>query len=230
MRIRIDFDASSLALLKNYQRYVQAIIYKGLSEYPEMEELHNSNILKKFNFSLIQGKYIPANDFNIYTDEAKIFISSSSDILMTCLRDYYEKNPILAFGNYKAPIKKITELKFEVKGNKAHLDFMSPVTIHETTIDKKTKYYNPNDSKFFELVNNNFSHKHNLFENVINFSDVNVKQKYLFKYKGFIIEAYRFTCDIECDNKYLKYIFDEGLGARNSCGFGMAFISNSEGK
>ena len=47
------------------------------------------------------------------------------------------------------------------------------------------------------------------------------KDKYLTKYKGFFINGWKGIYQLSGERKYLDFLYQTGLGAKNSQGFGM---------
>ena len=51
--------------------------------------------------------------------------------------------------------------------------------------------------------------------------DVRTKDKYLTKYKGYIIEGYKGIYRLQGGKEELNFLYNCGIGAKNSQGFGM---------
>lgn len=79
-----------------------------------------------------------------------------------------------------------------------------------------------------ELINENFKRKYNAYSGV--FPEENIKietmrfserDKYVTKYKGFYISGWYGIYRLQGKRKYLDFLYQAGLGDRNSQGFGM---------
>lgn len=107
---------------------------------------------------------------------------------------------------------------------------LSPITIYKTILNEKGKkfyqYFNPQEEEFYNQIKENIRKKYEIITGK-NLKDFEFKmnpiqtKKTLIQYKDFIIEGYDGEFLIEVKPEIFKAVYDAGLGAKNSQGFGM---------
>lgn len=108
---------------------------------------------------------------------------------------------------------------------------LSPIVAIEKTDDNQTKYLSPRDYQFTDYLNHNFSKKyqtyyHNLPSSNLDIvvSDVSFRDKCVTRFQGIFINAWNCRLYIQGSPEYLTFIYNVGLGSKNSQGFGMINI------
>lgn len=223
MRIKIScFTHIPLNVPRNYQHILQGIIYSNLG-LDVAKQLHNHDSFKNFCFSNIQGDFITEEDGSItLLNSFHFYVSSSSLVLMSTLINNLSNNDFIRVLSVPVSIVSIDQVIPKINSNSVKINMISPVTIY-TTENKKTFYYSPSNPKFIEYINSNFLNKigdtsGNTRLSLSNFTNV---KKIVCKYKGFIIEAYKFKATLNGNIDDLILAYDLGLGGKNSQGFGM---------
>lgn len=116
------------------------------------------------------------------------------------------------------------------KIDKDHLTIkmISPICVYETDEYKHTNYRTPFESDFYTLVEDNFIRKYvaaygNPPDSSISLSpqSISSKDKYFTKYKNYFIEAWKGVYVLEGYPEQLTFLYNTGIGAKNSQGFGM---------
>ncbi len=108
------------------------------------------------------------------------------------------------------------------------IKMLSPITVRRTDPNSnKTIYFNPGD-EFRQAVISNYIRKYSAFseadsapEILFDVIDVRSEDKYLTRYKDFIIEGYMGTYRLRGYWEALDFLYNVGLGSKNSQGFGM---------
>ena len=84
---------------------------------------------------------------------------------------------------------------------------------------------------FYQSINGNFFRKYQAYYGVppisdiqMNLCDNKVPRKIVTKYKGIYITGWLGNYKISGERKYLDFLYQTGLGAKNSQGFGMFSI------
>ncbi|BAI81696.1 CRISPR-associated protein Cas6 (plasmid) [Deferribacter desulfuricans SSM1] len=250
MKIEINSNKNFILLPINHKHIIQGFLYNNLPK-PLSDFLHNIGFFyykrqfKLFTFSNLYSSYfqiITIQD-NKKTDKyikfktpVTLYIASGINNFINNWNNNFLLSDNLKLGDNTVYIESIEVLPQPEITNKCLINTLSPITVYRTLENKKYHYYNPNDIDFNVLVKNNIKKKYALLTNtIINDFDFNMKnikyKKIITKYikkpkinKDFIIEAYDGIFEIETEPEILKTIYDVGLGAKNSQGFGMFSI------
>jgi CRISPR-associated endoribonuclease Cas6 len=93
---------------------------------------------------------------------------------------------------------------------------------------KQTNFISPFDPIFSDKIEKNFYNKYQAYFKkeptervIIRPKKVTQKDKVVTKFKDIIINAWNGTYEIQAPLPYLKFLYDTGIGAKNSQGFGM---------
>lgn len=224
-----------LILPLNYHHILQAIIYRNLNSSKGYDEfLHDegyfygSRNFKMFTFSLLQGKY-DIVDRNIVFRKEVFFEVRSPDIFMIkMLADNISRNGI-DYGERHIDAVEVLLGDETVEESEILVKMVSPVTVY-TTIQEtgKTYFHSPDEPEFARLVNENFIRKYIACygaqpegDVLLRPVDVGSRDKYVTNYKNFYISGWMGTYCLNGQRKYLDFLFQAGLGNRNSQGFGM---------
>ena len=223
----------------NYNYLLQSMIYDLLKNKENLSsQLHERGYqiedkhFKLFTFSLLRGQYkihgkrIEFLDkvwFEIRTVDKTILLTIVESLLnLDTLRIGQNLVKIL---NVKIGEKKLTENSYKIR-------MVSPLVVRSTDAEtKKTLYYYPFDTEFKSRIMENFERKYQAFYHKvptgrfdiepINFS---LKNKFVTKYKDYLITGWRGEFEIKGDAEVLDFLYQVGLGEKNSMGFGMFVI------
>ncbi len=224
-----------LVLPINYHHIIQAIIYKGMDEMPEhAKQMHDHGYhngkrsYKLFQFSQLQGKYKIEQRRIIFYENVCFEIRSVDARLILALKQNFETNGI-CYGERKFEDLQVIVKDETVDEEDILIKMKTPVTVHFTDrFSRKTFFPRPDERRFMELINENFKRKYNAYSGV--FPEENIKietmrfserDKYVTKYKGFYISGWYGIYRLQGKRKYLDFLYQAGLGDRNSQGFGM---------
>ena len=239
MQLKVFIDLNSpLILPVNYNHILQGIIYTAAntSNGKFTRNLHDEGVssdsndkFKLFCFSKIIGHYLIV-DNQIHFDKSIFFEIRSVDPYFIHL--VYE-----SFSNYGICFKNRVfkpGLKLENKiitDSRIYVQMLSPIVAIGKTDDNQTKYLSPRDLEFISYLCNNFSKKyqtcyHNLPSSNLEIivGEVSFRDKCVTKFKGILVNAWNCRLYIQGSPEYLTFIYNVGLGSKNSQGFGMINI------
>ena len=238
LKIIIHLD-NSLTIPISYHHLLQAIIYKLMGDSNGLSALHDSGkqfgkrTYKLFTFSLIEGKYRIQDKKITFFDIISFEVRSFDDVLIKQIEDNALRHGIQFGQNNYTKIECICRNEHITKDS-ILINMISPVCIHKTIMHSNyTNYLNPSNPDFAKEINNNFIRKYKAAEiedlplsseeNYITISPVRVSQKdkYITIYKDTIIEAYRGIYVLSGKVEYLDFLYNVGIGSKNSQGFGM---------
>lgn len=235
MQISIVFKGENITLPLARNEIIQGLIYKAASENPTFsDKLHNvgndfnGRKFKLFTFSELDGKYSVENKKIIYPSTASLTIRAFEPYLIQLLFLYFSKNKYVKLGLNTVEVKDVRLDEFHVYENKINVKTLSPVTVYSTTEDGHTIYYSPNDPEFYSRIKANAERKYKSFFGDEEEFDLSIKavenQKFVkraTRFKSTFITAWHGEFVLEGSAKILNFLYQTGLGSKNSEGFGM---------
>lgn len=232
MRLLIKFNPLCNEDYSKIGKYdIQGFIY-SLLENSEFGEYHELKGFKYFNFSNI----FPISDFQL-GDEKSLIISSPSSALIKLLHYKLKDMEVFRLNKFFMEIKSLK--LFNIKSSKS-ITVGTPIALYENNQDNR--YYsfksNPDFNFFFERLKDNALKKYNSYYNEDYLLEENLFDSFEFNKEvsvrmnihnnNFIIIGSlwkSFEKDIVKENKkFYNFLFDCGLGEKNSIGFG--FVNN----
>jgi CRISPR-associated endoribonuclease Cas6 len=105
----------------------------------------------------------------------------------------------------------------------------TPIVVYSTDqVTKYTDYYSPTDQEFYEGIQQNAYNKYTAYYGVEPDSYIEIQKiqnsvakKMVTKYQGHYIIAWYGEYILSGKRKYLDFLYQVGIGAKNSQGFGM---------
>lgn len=223
----------------NYNYLLQSMIYNLLDNKENLSrKIHETGYqiedkhFKLFTFSLLRGQYKIHGKRIEFLDKVRFEIRTvDKNILLTIVESLLNIETLrigqnlVKILNVKIGEKKLTGTSYKIR-------MISPLVVRSTDADtKKTLYYNPFDTEFKSRIMENFERKYQAYYHKvptgrfdiepINYS---LKNKFVTKYKDFLITGWRGEFEIRGDAEVLDFLYQVGLGEKNSMGFGMFVI------
>jgi len=225
----------NLELPIHYHHILQSILYHNLREvhgYSDFlhEEGYSSEDrqFRMFVFGLLKGKYEIHEKRITFRNEVEFQVRSADVRALRILKDNLERKGITYLKQHYDNLQ--LRLADEVITEEAlHIRMLSPISVYSTDpISKKTYFYAPWEEEFETQVNVNFYHKYKAYTGLEPESDivlrpvkVSQKDKYVTSFKGFYVSGWLGEYELWGEPKYLDFLYQTGLGSRNSQGFGM---------
>ena len=224
-----------LTLPINYQHILQSIIFRHLQQVPEYGSLlhdkgfgNDKRKFKLFTFGPICGKYQLSDKKIMFYDSVSWEVRCAEPYVLKLLLESIRKNG-LVYGMQEYTDVEVRLEDREVQTDEIRIKMLSPVCVYATDRDSgKTKYFSPESEEFSVRVNENFRRKYCAYSGVEADSDVILqplwvaaRDKYVTKYKYFYITAWKGKYVLRGKRKYLDFLYQTGLGSKNSQGFGM---------
>ncbi len=238
MRIELKMKPKEKLILPfSYNYYLQGLFYHMIKNKALAKQLHDLGYgdvrkFKLFTFSDLRGKYIINYEKSQIIFENYVYFSFSSfdQALMSSLYDFLIENKDIQLYNQELTIEGIETNEYKNKKNEIIINMLSPLVLYSSIVlnnRERITYVNPLNSKFNELFKANIKNKFEAIgkEILVNASiepiDFNKKNEIITKYKGFIIKGYTGKFKIKGDSQILHFLYDVGVGGKNSQGFGM---------
>lgn len=216
----------------NYNYQFQSAVYSLLKSSPYYSDfIHNSGYgenqqFKLFTFGFPKGQY-KIIDKKIYFNESlELEIRSVSEEFCEVLKNSVISKEHIKLFNYLCDIEEMTIHQNKINSTAVKIKTQTPIVIKENTDNGKTIFYSPNQREFYNLINNNFNNKysayfgHDSLTNITLLPVDNIK-KIVTNYKNIWINAYNGIFELHGSVQAINFLYDTGLGMKNSQGFGL---------
>ncbi|MBR0281870.1 MAG: CRISPR-associated endoribonuclease Cas6 [Oscillibacter sp.] len=237
MQFKLTFALSEpLTLPLSYHSALQGMIYHVLSDAPEFSAfLHddgytrNRRAYKLFVFGALEGPYRVRDGRITFPGPLSLEIRSPAADFCRVFADAIAKSGAVTIGERR--------LNVECEMRDVHLGadcvgvrMRSPLCLTRTIGDgakKKTLFLSPEDRDFPTLLNENFRRKYQAAygrepESDVTVGDIARLRKYVTQYRrGIYITAWYGEFSLRGAPDALDFLYQTGLGSRNSQGFGM---------
>lgn len=236
MQLIVHVDLKEpLSLPINYNHILQAVIYRSLSILPDYSEfLHSGGFTrgqrkyKLFQFSQLAGEYQIRDKRIIFLSGISFEVRSPEPLLIRLLGDCLWMNGI-TFGDKTYRDIHMELYDYTIEEEELLIGMKSPMTVYSTDLETNRKhYFTPEEPEFYELVNANFYRKYQAYYGVNPCSSIKLElsteqpvRKMVTRYKNSYITAWYGTYHLSGERKYLDFLYQTGLGSKNSQGFGM---------
>jgi CRISPR-associated endoribonuclease Cas6 len=239
IKLVLEKEGKDLTLPIHYNQIIQGMLYRSLSRLlakflHDVGFFHNNRPFKLFTFSKIFAeKFNIHNSIAYFKPPITIYISSAIEEVSKSFAETVLQREKIILNRQPLTLKSI-EIMPKPKFNQINkIRTLSPITVYKT-IEKEdgkkfTQYIFPEDPNFATLIKENIKKKYSIIKGIelgdfeFEIKPINYKVKPL-KYKDYIIKAVDGKFEIKTDPEILEAVYDAGLGAKNSQGFGMIEI------
>jgi len=216
-----------------HQYALQAMLYHSLSASPDVATyIHDEGFAKQkkkfklFTFGKLRGLYQIENK-TISFPKGKVSLeirSPSEEIIHLWTAAFISDPNVILLGNHLLASEVQLTKTPDFTQNSIHIRMNTPMVAYLTE-NKKTTFYSPEQSRFVWLVDQNFRSKYeaasgNPPDAGVFIEPISVKKRNT-TFKQTSITGYEGEFSLSGKPEYLRFLFDAGIGAKNSCGFGM---------
>lgn len=221
-----------LTLPLNHRYQMQSAIFKKLHEVHASDFWHDEGFgearrFKPFVFGELTGKYSIQKEEKTITFSGKVSfeIRSVDTSFMENLKRSFDTSARFTLTDRVLSVTECRLETYHVPKNAVHFKTLTPVCVHQTTEDRKTRYFSPDEPEFTDGLLLNFKHKYETITKKpapeIEISPTGAHKKLVTRYKGIWITGYRGTYEIHAPEEALNFIYHAGLGEKNPQGFGL---------
>jgi len=239
MRIEIVFSADgNLVLPFHHNLFLQAFAYSLIQDNAMKDELHNQGIayekrvFKPFTFSNLIGNFkLIDSQFHFQSPIEFIICTNLKELAKEYVNSIISANSFF-LNKQKLEIISMKMLKEPDLSNATRFKTLSPITVYSTLENpdgsKYTRYYNPRDPDFTELVKSNIQKKATALydmelpdeEFYMKPTSYHDKQMKTIMYKNTIIKAWAGDFELTASEQYKRIAYEVGLGGKNAQGLG----------
>lgn len=231
-----------LTLPLAYHHILQSALYQALKEEGQKDSFYHSSapaygqrLYRLFTFGPLQGKYSIQGKQICFQDTIRLEIRSAD---LHCIQLLYHNltGERIRLGRTYCRVTDARMDDSEVEGEDLLIRMLSPICVFQT--DPETgyvTYWAPNQEEFSRYVNDNFQRKYQAACGIAAKGDIEIypvevtgRDKYVTRYKNSIISGWKGVYQLKGKRKYLDFLYQTGLGAKNAQGFGMFEILEQE--
>ncbi len=250
MRILVYLiSEKNITIRQSYNNILQGLIYQFLDKM-DANWLHDNGFesgsrkFKLFTFSGIRekGKVNRRAKTFEFSNKISFYLSSPVDWIMTQFASNIIRARDLNFGGNTVSVESISVMKNQAIDNDSITIWaLTPIEVHSTLIKpdgkKLTYYYNPFESDFGRLINDNLIKKWEAFYKKEAHGSISIKPLYsgsrnerirYFVNNGrkTVIKGWVGKYELSGNRALLEFSLDAGLGSRSSQGFGFIKLVN----
>lgn len=240
MQLKLSFSLKKpLSLPLGHHAALQGLIYHLLGQSPEYADfLHDigykdgAHSFKLFVFSTLKGRHTIEEGRIVYYDRIDLEIRSPKSEFCKILMESLQENPSAELMHQPIELMECAFSKYRITDEKIDIRMLSPLTLSTTYYEgekKKTLYLSPNDDAFTDALLHNTVSKYkaafyadlpgSLTLDILSLTD---RDRYTTKFNNRIyITGWNGSYRLSGDPDVLTFLYDAGLGSRNSQGFGM---------
>ena len=216
-----------------YNYYIQSAIFSLLAEKDDEYAalLHDSAYgengrYKLFTFSRLVGKSHYHDKKLYFEGNIRLEIRSPSDEFVNIFLEAAMQVGKFRIDRHTFKIKKVVGLDYRIAETPIKIRTVTPIIAKEQTQDKKIIYFEPNDIRFNTKIREAFENKYEACfgerpKRSVDILCLEPPVHVVTNYKGIWINAYHSYFRLNGEPEYLQFLYDVGLGARTSQGFGM---------
>lgn len=212
----------------SYHHIQQSAIYSLIGgNLHDVDYKYDKRGYKMFVFGPIEGRYRIQGKSILFYDEISLEVRCFDDETgLNIIKNITSNGIRLGRNTYKDV--EVTIRQRLIEDDNIIITMKSPICVYATDDDKHTIYFNPEDDDFYFAVEDNFIRKYAAVvgeypETGIVFRPVKCsdRDRYFTKYKGFYIEAWKGVYELSGELENLNFLYNVGIGSKNSQGFGM---------
>lgn len=235
MQISIQLIGENIVLPIASNESIQGLLYKAISEdlsysskMHEEGRCYDGRKYKLFTFGEPEGRYMVQGDEIVYLNGMRLTVRSVDPYFIQLLFLYFTKHEQVRIGNCAVSVGAVTLNDDKIFEERIVIRTLSPITAYVTDEDGHTVYFSPKDERFYESLITNARRKwgsaygdaEECAPCIRGCDDVRYIKRAT-RFKSTYITAWHGTFVLEGPPKLLDFLYQVGLGSKNSQGFGM---------
>lgn len=213
----------------NYNHQLQSAIYAKLRE-AGGASIHDSGYggtqtYKSFVFGALKGAHFTADKRFHFTDTVQLEVRSPVFELCDILQRSLENHPFMRLFDTRLAVVGASLANVHISEGRQLFATNSPVTVYRTESDGQTTFFAPDQPEFIQYLLLNFENKYTAIKGTkpepVNIEILEPQRKIVTRFKQTWINCYKGRYAVTGSSPSLEFIYNAGLGVKNSQGFGM---------
>ncbi len=240
MQLKVTFNVNKpVSLPLGHHAAIQGMIYNLLGRSSDYSDfLHDigyrngAHSFKLFVYSTLMGPHTINNGRIIFDSNIRLEIRSPKSEFCNILLDTLQNVSTVKLHHQQLFISECSFSKKSISTDSVNIRMLSPLTLSTTYYEedkKKTHYISPSEPGFGEALQKNTANKYkaayneDLNNNIsLEITSLTDEDRYVTKFNNRIyINGWNGTYKLSAAPEVLSFLYDSGLGSRNSQGFGM---------
>jgi CRISPR-associated endoribonuclease Cas6 len=214
----------------NYNHQLQSAIYSKLAEVGASESVHDGGYrsahrYKAFVFGALDGTHTAQDRQFVFGGEVRLEIRSPFFDFCDSIQRSAELSPLIKLFDTTLEIKDVSVTNRHFQGGEVRFRAHSPVCVYRTEPDGSTTYFAPDSPEYIKYLLLNYRNKYAAVIGgdapeltVVPFPR---QRKIVTRFKNTWINGWKGDYTISGSGQALEFIYNTGLGAKNSQGFGL---------
>lgn len=233
MQIKIHLEnKNGLRLPLDYSYRVSSAVYRLASADEEYSEfLHDCGYgtdgrrYKLFTYSPLKGHYRIEDRHIIFEGDISFEVRSISERFCGAVKSSLLENGAVKLMDTVLPVKMTEIYDNPLTAEEADISTLSPIVVSSSE-NGKTVYFSPENDRWEEMINLTLYRKYTAAygeepPSVVKLGLLGKSKKVVTRVKGIWVTAYHVRLHITADPLVTAFLYETGLGAKNSQGFGM---------
>lgn len=235
MQLHVTFKNQNTVLPIAYRYFVQSMIYNVMESDSDFSRfLHNDGYInesrnfKLFTFSPLSGSYMIADKRITFSDRISLEIRSPEPAIIQNLLCALKNGSNVNIGRNTLSIESCVLKDKIIYQPSVKIKTVSPLIAYVTRDYTNRIYFSPEDSDFNQLVVNNAKRKwlsagKKETDFALSFGRIdNIPlRKEVTTYKKSYVTAWHGDFELKGNPEVINFLYNTGLGSKNSQGFGM---------
>ena len=218
----------------NYNHQLQSAIYAKLREAGYSDFLHDggyssSHRYKAFVFGSLRGKHTVADGHFLFEDSIKWEVRSPVFAFCDALQQSLENDSRIRLFDAVLPVTDLALGNKHFRDGEYTFAANSPVCVYRTEENGSTTYFAPTDDAFVRYLLLNYRNKYAAIAGEeppeLSISPLPHQRKIVTNFKGTWINSFKGKYVIAGSGKGITFLYNAGLGAKNSQGFGLLDVA-----
>ena len=219
----------------NYNHQLQSALYVKLREgggaHIHDEGYGEERDFKAFVFGALQGEHRKEDKHFRFTGTVHLEVRSPVFELCDILQRGIERNPIFKLFDTRLAVVGASLANVHFSGGREILITHSPVAVYRTEPDGKTTFFAPDQPEFVPYLIANYENKYRAIiggePEHVTIQPLEPQRRIVTRFKEKWITCYKGKYALTGSSKALEFIYNSGLGVKNSAGFGMLVMRKS---
>lgn len=236
MQIHLSFKGENVCLPMAYRQLVQGMLYRTLERVdPSCSAgVHDggrklgTRQFKLFTFGPLTGAYTVSGGNICFSEQVFLEIRSADPVFVQTLLRGLTPGEVVMLGNNTLTVEECRLEHKTIFQDKIRVQTVSPIVAYVTCPDRSTRFFSPEEEGFYSLIQTNAARKWGSaygqdapFSLSIVPAEGGIFRKQVTKFKTTRINAWFGVFELTGEPSVLNFLYDTGLGAKNSQGFGM---------